>query len=150
MSTTYPSDLTFSVGAQAPALRHGESAVSPLCALRCVHGSVLAASSDAAPRAVGPGRPVRRQRGPLGRASPEHPPPSGVGSVNKTRNGNWKASRSPRSLPLLGQKAPPFRAGDEWPLARRRAVVVVHSAQFFCTCPTECCFSGSAVNRSCG
>src|SRR5712691_11850296 len=62
--------------------RHGESAVSPLCALRCVHGSVLAASSDAAPRAVGPGRPVRRQRGPLGRASPEHPPPSGVGSVN--------------------------------------------------------------------
>src|SRR5712691_11586972 len=74
-------NLTFSVGAQAPAFRHGESAVSPLCAILCVHGSVIAASSDAAPRAVGPGRPVRRQRGPLGRASPEHPPPSGVGSV---------------------------------------------------------------------
>src|SRR5260221_3955621 len=64
--------------------------------------------------------------------------------------GTRNASGFLACLPLLGQKAPPFRAGDDWPLARRRAVVVVHSAQFFCTCPTACCFSGSAVNRSCG
>ena len=90
--------MTFSVGAQAPALRHGESAVSPLCALLCVQGSVLAASSDAAPRAVGPGRPLRRQRGPLGRASPEHPPPSGVGSVKWMRclpPSPWRRNGSP-------------------------------------------------------
>ncbi len=46
-------------------------------------------------------------------------------------------------LTFLGQKAPPFRAGDAWPLARRRALVVIHSAQFFCTLPTNACFGGS-------
>jgi hypothetical protein len=31
----------------------------------------------------GPGRPVRRERGPVGRASPEQPPPVGLGSMSQ-------------------------------------------------------------------
>ena len=43
------------------------------------------------PRTVGPGGPVRRQRGPLGRAEPEHPLALATGSVKLGQRGDLRA-----------------------------------------------------------
>src|SRR5258708_39110528 len=59
-----------------------------------------------------------------------------------SRRGRWSCTYC---LPYLGQKAPAFRHGEEWLVARRRQLVVLHGDQFFCAFPNACCFGGSPV-----
>jgi Ser/Thr protein kinase RdoA (MazF antagonist) len=71
------------IGQKAPGLDQGMNGPLLHVLYSPLYGSVLACSSDQASRTVGPGRPVRRERSGLPQTSPEHPPPSAVGSVKK-------------------------------------------------------------------